>query len=248
MQNCQIEKAIAWNPWHGCKRASPGCKNCFVFKMDKRYGRDTTVIAKGKTTYELKDKDCPPGSLVKLCFSSDFFIEEADEWRDGCWDFIRRRRDCIFVTTTKRPERIKDHLPPDWGDGWEHFHLSVSIENQEMADKRLPPFLDAPLKHREVFCSPLIAPITLGKYLDTGLIKCVNVGGEMAPKADVRPIRYEWIEALFLEARERGIEFYFHQCGSMLLKDGENIGKWNLNDQIARAEEVQHELERKYSK
>lgn len=84
MQNTQIEKAIPWNPWHGCKKVSPGCKNCFVYKMDKRYGRDTTIITKGKTTYELKDKDCPPGSLVKLCFSSDFFIEEADEWRDGC--------------------------------------------------------------------------------------------------------------------------------------------------------------------
>ena len=112
-----------------------------------------------------------------------------------------------------------------------------------MADKRLPFFLDAPLKHREVFCSPLIAPITLGKYLDTGLIKCVNVGGEMAPKADVRPIRYEWVKSLYEEAHERGIEFYFHQCGSMFLKDGVNIGKWNLNEQIKRAEEVQHELE-----
>ena len=116
------------------------------------------------------------------------------------------------MTTTKRPERIKECLPSDWGEGWEHFHLSISIENQEMADKRLPFFLATPLKHREVFCSPLIAPISLGKYLDTGLIKCVNVGGEMAPKAEVRPIKYEWVEALFLEAKERNIEFYFHQC------------------------------------
>lgn len=243
MQNIEIEKAIPWNPWHGCKKVSPGCKNCFVYKMDQRYGRDTTIITKGKTTYELKDKDCPPNSLVKLCFSSDFFIEEADAWRDGCWDFIRRRKDCIFVTTTKRPERIKDCLPSDWQDGWEHFHLSVSIENQEMADKRLPYFLEAPLKHREVFCSPLVAPMTLAKYLDTGLIKCVNVGGEMAPKADVRPIKYEWVKALYLEAKERDIEFYFHQCGSMFLKDGVNIGKWNLKEQIKRAEEIQHELE-----
>lgn len=109
----------------------------------------------------------------------------------------------------------------------------------------MPYFLEVPLKHREVFCSPLIAPISLGKYLDTGLIKCVNVGGEMATKNEVRPIKYEWVEALFSEAKARGIEFYFHQCGSMFLKDGVNIGKWNLNDQIARAEEIQHELERK---
>lgn len=52
-----------------------------------------------------------------------------------------------------------------------------------MADKRLPNFWDAPLKHREVFCSSLIAPIKLDKYLDTGLIKCVNVGGE-TPKSE----------------------------------------------------------------
>lgn len=245
-QNEEVSKAIVWNPWHGCRKVSPGCRNCFVFKMDRRCGRDTSVIGKGKTTYELKDRDCPPNSLVKLCFSSDFFIEEADEWRDGCWDFIRRRRDCIFVTTTKRPERIAQCLPPDWGEGWEHFHLSVSIENQEMADRRIPYYLDAPLKHREVFCSPLIGPISLGRYLDTGKIRCVNVGGEMAPKTEVRPIRYEWVESLFLEARERNIEFYFHQCGSSLIRDGVNIGKWNLNDQIQRAEEVQRELEAKY--
>ena len=28
--------------------------------------------------------------------------------------------------------------------------------------------------------------------------------------------------------------------------DGVNIGKWNLNDQIVRAEEIQHEFERTY--
>ncbi|MBQ9118184.1 MAG: hypothetical protein IJY11_03165 [Clostridia bacterium] len=37
--------------------------------MAQRYGRDTTVITKGKTAYELKDKDCPPGSPIKLCFN-----------------------------------------------------------------------------------------------------------------------------------------------------------------------------------
>ncbi len=244
MQNIEIDKAISWNPWHGCKKVSLGCKNCFVYKMDKRYGRDTTKIEKGKTTYELKDKYVPKGSLIKLCFSSDFFIEEADEWRDGCWDFIRRRNDCTFVLTTKRPERINDCVPSDWGDGWEHVHISISIENQEMADKRLKAFLNAKVKHREVFCSPLIGPISLGKYLDTGLIKCVNVGGEMAPTKDVRPIKYEWVKNLYLEAKKRNIEFYFHQSGSMFIKDGKNIGKWNLKEQIKCAEEVQRELEK----
>lgn len=246
MQNVDVEKAISWNPWHGCKKVSQGCKNCFVYKMDERYGRDTTKIEKGKTTYELKDKNCPPNSLVKLCFASDFFIKEADEWRNSCWDFIRRRKDCIFVITTKRPERIKECVPSDWEDGWDNVYISVSIENQEMADIRVKELLEAPVKHREVFCSPLIGPITLGKYLDTGLIKCINVGGEMTFVKDVRPLKYEWVESLYKEAYDRNIEFYFHQSGSMLIKGGKNIGKWNLKEQIKLAEEIQHELERKY--
>ena len=247
VQNEQVNNAVPWNPWHGCKKVSPGCKNCFVFNMDKRYGRDTNIIEKGKTTYKLKDKDCPPGTLVKLCFSSDFFLEEADEWREGCWDAIRSHPDCTFVLTTKRPERILQSLPADWGDGWDNVHMSISIENQEMADKRLPYFLDVPMAHHEVFCSPLIGPMTLGEYLDTGLIQCVNVGGEMAPKNLVRPLQWEWVRDLFLEAKERDIEFYFHQSGSALMRDGVNIGAWNLKKQIERAEQVQHELEAMYA-
>ena len=68
MQNIEIEKAIPWNPWHGCKKVSPGCKNCFVYKMDQRYGRNTTIITKGKTTYELKDKNCPQTHWLNCAF------------------------------------------------------------------------------------------------------------------------------------------------------------------------------------
>lgn len=54
----------------------------------------------------------------------------------------------------------------------------------------------------------------------------------MASKNDIRLLEYEWVKNLYLEAKERNIEFYFHQSGSMFLKDGKNIGKWNLKEQI----------------
>lgn len=57
---------------------------------------------------------------------------------------------------------------------------------------------------------------------------------------------WEWVRDLYLEAKERDIEFYFHQCGSMFMRDGVNIGKWKLNEQIKQAEEIQHELEAMY--
>ena len=31
------------------------------------------------------------------CFTSDFLLPDADEWRGECWDMMRERRDCRFV-------------------------------------------------------------------------------------------------------------------------------------------------------
>ncbi len=62
---------MAWLP-----KTQSRPQNCFVSNMDKRYGRDTTVITIGKATHELKDKDCPQGPFVKPCFYSDFFRRE----------------------------------------------------------------------------------------------------------------------------------------------------------------------------
>lgn len=49
--------------------------------------------------------------------SSDFFLEEADEWREEAWELMRERSDVKFFLLTKRPQRVKNCLPEDWGDG-----------------------------------------------------------------------------------------------------------------------------------
>ena len=46
-----------------------------------------------------------PG-FVNLCFSSDFLLEDADEWRAEAWKIIRERSDCTFLFLTKRIERF----------------------------------------------------------------------------------------------------------------------------------------------
>ena len=43
--------------------------------------------------------------------TSDFFLEEADGWRDEVWDMTRRRPDVRFWLLTKRAYRICDCLP-----------------------------------------------------------------------------------------------------------------------------------------
>lgn len=34
---------------------------------------------------------------VYLCFSTDFLVEDADEWRCECWQMIRERSDLHFL-------------------------------------------------------------------------------------------------------------------------------------------------------
>jgi hypothetical protein len=34
-----------WNPWHGCKKFSPGCLNCYVYRIDAKFDRDPRVFA-----------------------------------------------------------------------------------------------------------------------------------------------------------------------------------------------------------
>lgn len=75
-------------------------------------------VAINKSNYDYpikKDRNglykLPGGTFVRVCITSDFFLEEADEWRDKAWDYIRKRTDVTFSLLTKRAHRIKDNLP-----------------------------------------------------------------------------------------------------------------------------------------
>ena len=44
----------------------------------------------------------------------------------------------------------------------------MTCENQSRADERIPVLLDLPFKHKGLQCAPLLGPISVGVYLDTG--------------------------------------------------------------------------------
>ena len=35
-----------WNPWHGCTKCSPGCRNCYVYRRDAEFGKDASIVKK----------------------------------------------------------------------------------------------------------------------------------------------------------------------------------------------------------
>ena len=107
-------QGVNWNLWHGCHKISEGCQNCYVYRRDSSVDRDASAVTKTQN-FNLPVKrsrggeyKIPLGSFVWTCFTSDFFIEEADGWRTDAWKMIKERSDCTFLFITKRIERIYD--------------------------------------------------------------------------------------------------------------------------------------------
>lgn len=212
-----------WNLWHGCHKISAGCQNCYVYRSDARHERDASVCAKTQCFYDpiRKKRDgswkIPAGEVVWTCFTSDFFLEDADPWREEAWDMIRQRLDLDFFFITKRIHRFYDCVPDDWGDGWDNVAICCTCENQDRADFRLPIYIKAPIKHKSLACEPLLEALDLTAYLD-GSISQVVAGGESGPGA--RLCKYEWILSLRDQCVAAGVPFMFKQTGARLEKDG----------------------------
>lgn len=215
--------SVTWNLWHGCHRLSSGCLNCYVYRMDKNHGRDSTAVHK-TANFNLpvrKSRDgsykIPPGETVYTCFTSDFLLEDADDWRPEAWRMIRERSDLNFFFITKRIDRLACCLPEDWGDGYDNVHICCTVENQERAGYRLPIFRAAPIKKKSIICEPLLEGIDLSPYLGPWVLEVV-AGGESGSEA--RPCRYEWVLSLRDQCKAFGVAFHFRQTGARLVKDG----------------------------
>ena len=236
----ELSESMLWNLWHGCHKKSEGCQHCYVFRRDAEFDKDSNVVTK-TSTFNLpirRDRQgnwkVPSGTLMWTCFTSDFFIEEADAWREEAWLMIRRRSDLHFYMVTKRPERISPCLPADWGDGYENVTICCTIENQRRADERLPIFRELPIRHKEIICEPLLEAIdfhdALGSYIEQ-----VTVGGESG--RDARVCDYDWVLNIREQCIKTNVPFHFKQTGAHFRKDGRlyNIPRNQQMPQAKRA-------------
>lgn len=226
-----------WEPWTGCYKISDGCTNCFYYGPNaKRYGQNTVkktdkfdlpIRKDKKGEYSLKG-----GKIIATCFATDFFLPEADSWREEAWEMIKERSDLEFLILTKRIDRFLVSLPADWGSGYENVNIGCTVENQATANYRLPLFLSYPIKRRFIACAPLLEGIDLRAYLHG--VEHVTVSGETAREA--RVLDYDWVLSLREQSEKAGVTFWFKSTGSLLKKDGQ-IEKVNPFKQVGRAKE-----------
>jgi protein gp37 len=215
------ETEIQWtdhtfNPWMGCTKVSPGCKNCYAEQWAKTQGKalgiewNRTPIAKKNWDDPKKwDKKVSGTRETVFCASlADVFDPNApQEWRSRLWDLVKETPNLAWLLLTKRPQNIEIFLPREIME-LENVWLGCSVENQEVADQRLPIMRSLPTSRTFLSVEPLLEPVSFS--LEG--ISWIIVGGESGKQA--RPFHLEWASALAEQANYDQVPFFFKQAGS----------------------------------
>ena len=170
---------IAWcdatfNPWVGCLRVSTACDRCYAAALSWRYGwrdgngrdlwdvsahrkRTSPAYWRGPLRWNQRAQAEGKRRRVFCASMADVFDNKAPtSWRADLWSLIRSTEALDWFLLTKRPQNIRDMLPPDWGEGWPHVWLGTTTENQQEADRRIPHLVAIPAAVRFLSVEPMV--------------------------------------------------------------------------------------------
>jgi protein gp37 len=225
---------VTWNIAVGCSKVDKDCLYCYMYRDGKRYGYDPREIRRTKTVFNLPLKIKEPSRIFTSSLT-DVFHPAIDSFRDEMWEIIRQCPHHTFQVLTKRPERIVECLPDDWGDGWNNVWMGTSIGHQE-AIGRIHQLLEVPASKRFVSFEPLWSKVDMNLDLsDLCSIDWAIIGGESGNETGMyryRPCSIEWIESLISDLTPTTSIFVkqlgTHLAKEMSLKDrhGGDIDEW----------------------
>lgn len=169
------------------------------------------------------------------------------DWLADLMDVIRLTPELDWLMLTKRPQNIKPRLTAlldptlydnqkewdrsaprrAWLTDWiiretnipENIWIGTSVENQEVADTRIPDLYDVPAAIRFLSCEPLLGPVDLTRYCEvidgpamiSPMIHWVICGGESGSGA--RPMDEAWARSLREQCVDSGTAFFMKQMG-----------------------------------
>ena len=231
MQKTKIEWSdLTWNPVSGCTEVSPGCDNCYAKAIAERWrggnafpnGFDVTM--RPKKLNEPKSWKKP--SMVFVNSMSDLFHNEiTDDFLVRIWETMLEADHHIYMILTKRVNRMKYKIRTLSLQTRRHIWLGCSVENQTLADGRIPTLvsIDTPIKF--LSCEPLLGPLNLSLWLPN--IQWVITGGESGRKP--RRAAYDWFRGIRDQCVAADVA-YLHKQGNPRgkNKDRELDGRtWN---------------------
>lgn len=227
MADTEIEWTDAtWNPVAGCTILSSGCTHCYAMEMAKRLEAmgvakytgltkrsGSRAIWNGQVKEDWDALAIPvgwkkPRKIFVNSMSDLFHPKVSDSFIQAVWTVMRDTPQHEYQILTKRPERMAEVVRDKIGTVLPNVWLGTSIENQDVAD-RVEPLRKTPAAIRFISFEPLIGPVG---HIDLTGIDWAIVGGESGRSA--RPIREEWIDAIYEACMEIGTAFFFKQWGT----------------------------------
>ena len=198
----------------------------------------------------------PPRPRVFCGSLMDIFEDRPDlqPWRERVFETIDATPNLDWLLVTKRPENIQrmwcshintDGKPPSQLYR-ENVWLLTSVENQEMADQRIPQLLKcrALSPVLGLSCEPLLGPLDLSQWLncehsrryeDVVCPACGRVnngnrldwaiaGGESGPNA--RPCEVAWIRSIVAQCKAASVPCFVKQLGARIGVANDSTSEW----------------------
>lgn len=145
--------------------------NCYMYRWAERAGRDPEKVTRARDATFYAPLRWKEPRVIFTCSLSDFFIEEADGYREEAWNVIRLSSHHTYLILSKRWDRVisdpKRFVPWIMRDEfpWPHVRFGASAENQHWLDKRVPKLLKIPAVGYFISAEPLLGPLNLRGYL-----------------------------------------------------------------------------------
>lgn len=253
-----------WNPVTGCTKVSQGCKHCYAERVFARPypGRAFTDVQTHPDRLDQPLRWRRPRRIFVNSMSDLFHEDVPDEFIDKVFAVMAMAHWHTFQVLTKRPERVLTYFRemrgseargfnvcayfdtsiPDCArisqipNGLPNVWLGVSVEDQAMADERIPLLMQTPAAVRWISAEPLLGPVDLTRidygarpgyhmdalagYCDNGTntrLDWIVCGGESGPHA--RPMHSDWARSLRDQCTAAGVPFLFKQWGEWICAD-----------------------------
>lgn len=192
---------IAWtdhtfNPWWGCAKVSPGCKNCYAATFAKRTGNDCWESSPRRyfpdkhwaepLKWNAAAEAAGQRARVFCASMADVFegLPEQDDHLHRLLALIDTCKNLDWQLLTKRPENIEPILTrvsngtygEDWNlrDHMPNVWLGTTVEDQKHADERIPILIRIPARVRFLSAEPLLGPVVMASQCHCGKPGCFD--------------------------------------------------------------------------
>lgn len=226
-KNSQIEWTHhTFNPWWGCNKVSPACDNCYAELWAKRMGQALWGASANRrffgdlhwrepAKWNAEAEQAGSRHRVFCASMADVFERRSilNASRQRLWEVIESTPNLDWLLLTKRPQNVASMVP--WKERWpRNVWIGTSVENQRIAEQRLPHLLNLPAAIRFLSCEPLLGPLDLSLWFQRehySPIDWVIAGGESGSHS--RPMHPDWAMALLRQCQAAKVPFHFKQWG-----------------------------------